>query len=124
MTSETSETSVAGKSSWFGGTRSLTLRHYYLYHFYLTTNQRSIASEICIDLTLTTKPDNLTEVYQLSGLLTTHSSRRTEASFMIRESQLPGCFALLARKTPYRSWIWDYGYNVGRLDDNDKPIKH
>ena len=83
-----------------------------------------MASEICTDSTLTTEPDNLTEVHQLSGLPTTHSSRRTEAGFMIRESQLPGCFALPARKTPHRSWIWDHGHNVGRLDDNDKPIKH
>lgn len=83
-----------------------------------------MASEICTDSTLTTEPDNLTEVHQLSGLPTKHSSRRTETSFVIGESQLLGCFALPARKTPHRSWIWDHGHNVGRLNDNDKPIKH
>jgi hypothetical protein len=92
--------------------------------FYLTTSQRSTASENHTDLALTTEPDNLTELHQLSGLPTTHSSRRTESGFVVRDSRLFSCFALLARKTPHRLWIWNYGHNVDRLNDDGKPIKH
>jgi hypothetical protein len=69
-----------------------------------------MARDGCTDSALTTEPDNLTELYQLSGLPTEHSSRRTESGFVVRVSRLPGCIALPARKTPHRSWIWDYGH--------------
>jgi hypothetical protein len=81
-----------------------------------------MASENCTDSPLTTEPDNLTELHQLSGLQTTHLSRRTETGFVVRESRLLGCIPLPARKTPHRSWIWEYGHSVGRLNDN-KVIK-
>jgi hypothetical protein len=83
-----------------------------------------MASEDCTESSLSTEPDNLTELHQISGLPTEHQSRYTETGFVIRASRLPSCVALLARKTPHRSWIWDQGYSVGRPDDKGKLVKH
>lgn len=110
--------------SWYAGTRSLCSKPTLTSPFYLTINQCSMAFEDRTDSALTTEPDNLTELHQISGLPTEHSSRRTETGFVVRASRLPGCIPLPARKTPHRSWIWDYGHSIGRLNEAGKPIKH
>ena len=76
------------------------------------------------DSALTTEPDDLTALHQLSGLQTEHHSRRTKTGFVVRESRLPNCVALPAEKKPPRSWIWRYGHRIGRRDDHNEVLKH
>jgi hypothetical protein len=122
VTSETSEVPQIRDFSITRENASSWLQNGIISPFYLIINQHSMASENCTDSPLTTEPDNLTELHQLSGLQTTHSSRRTETGFVVRESRLPGCIPLPARKTPHRSWIWEHGHSMGRKDDN-KVVK-
>lgn len=73
---------------------------------------------------LTTEPDDLTELHQLSRLATEHHSRRTDTGFVIRASRLPGCVPLPASKTGHRSWVWDQGIYLGQLNDHNEVLKH
>ena len=73
---------------------------------------------------LTSEPDNLTEIHQLSGLPTVHESRTTESGFVIRGSRLANCVPLPATKTANRSWVWVHGYAIGCVDDNKEVIRH
>lgn len=73
---------------------------------------------------LTSEPDDLTELHQSSRLPTEHHSRRTESGFVIRASRLPDCVPLPASKIPLRSWVWDQGIAVGLLNDKQEVLKH
>jgi hypothetical protein len=83
-----------------------------------------MASEDCTVSSLTSELDNLTELHQLSGLLTTHHSRRTEDGFLIRGDRLPNCVPLPASKKGSRSWIWDHGHLIGVIKNNSKVLRH
>lgn len=52
---------------------------------------------------LTTEPDNLTALHQLSGLTTTHDSRRTAGGFLVRADRLPNCVPYPVIKGTHRS---------------------
>lgn len=78
----------------------------------------------CTNSALTSEPDNLTEIHQLSGLPTVHESRTTESGFVIRGSRLANCVPLPATKTANRSWVWVHGYAIGCVDDNKEVIRH
>lgn len=82
-----------------------------------------MASEDCIDSALTSEPDNLIELHELSGLPTEHRSRRTKTGFVIRASRLPNCVPLPANKKAHRSWIWKHGESVGYCEDNTSITK-
>ena len=83
-----------------------------------------MASEIDTESSFSTEPDNLTALHKESGLLTTHYSCRTESNFLIGASRLPNCVPLPTNKKPHRSWIWDHGYAIGRLNDEKEVLKH
>ncbi|KAM0708104.1 hypothetical protein Q7P35_004753 [Cladosporium inversicolor] len=70
---------------------------------------------------LTTEPDNLIELYRLSGLPTTHDSRRLESGFLIRADRLPNCVPLPGSKIERRSWIWLHVEALGRADKSNNP---
>jgi hypothetical protein len=73
---------------------------------------------------LTTEPDDLTALHDLSGLQTAHYSRSTEGGFIIRASRLPNCVPLPASKIPPRSWIWDHGIALGLLNNKKELLKY
>jgi hypothetical protein len=92
--------------------------------FYLTTNHASIDLELLTVSSLTTEPDNLTALYQNSGLQTTHESRRTDTGFLIREDRLPRCVTLPTSNIPTRSWIWDQGVLLGYRDKHNEILRY
>lgn len=73
---------------------------------------------------LTTEPDNLIELYRLSGLPTTHDSRRLESGFLIRADRLPNCVPLPGSKIERRSWIWLHVEALGRADKSNVITPH
>ena len=80
-------------------------------------------SEDHTESTLTSEPENLTELHQLSSLPTKHDSRRTTQGFLIRGDRLPNCIPLPSNKKLLRSWIWQYGESVGYIDNNKDVTK-
>jgi hypothetical protein len=104
-------------------TRSPCLKPLLSSPFYLTTNQRSMDSEDHTESSLTTEPENLTELHQLSGLPTKHESRRTTQGFLIRGDRLPNCVPLPGTKNTLRSWIWQHGWYIGYKNDNKEVTK-
>ena len=82
-----------------------------------------MASENHTESALTSELDDLTEIYQLSGLPTEHQSRRTPGGFLIRGDRLPNCIPLPGNKKLLRSWIWQYGESVGYIDNNKDVTK-
>jgi hypothetical protein len=112
-----------GNFSLYAKTRSPGFKVTLITPFYLTVNQRSMDLEDFTESSLSGEPDNLTALHQLSGLQTTHHLRRTETDFLIRGDRLPNCVPLPANKIPPRSWIWDHGHAIGRLDKKNKVLK-
>jgi hypothetical protein len=92
--------------------------------FYSTTNHASMDLELLTVLSLTTEPDNLTALYQNSDLQTTHESRRTDTSFLIREDRLPQCVTLPVSNIPTTSWIWDQGALLGYRNKHNEILQH
>jgi hypothetical protein len=62
-----------------------------------------MASKIDIELSFSTKPDNLIALYKESGLLIIHYLRRTESNFLIGASRLLNCVLSRASRDTYRS---------------------
>ena len=83
-----------------------------------------MTSEIETESSLSTEPDNLTALHEKSGLPIEHQSRRLESGFLIRASRLPRCVPLPATTLASRSWIWLHGEQLGRLNDENIPIRH
>jgi hypothetical protein len=83
-----------------------------------------MTSEDCTVSSLTGELDNLTELHQLSGLPTTHYSRRTEDGFLIRGDRLPNCVPLPGTNKQPRSWIWEQGHLIGVIKNSNKVVKH
>ena len=76
-----------------------------------------------IESTLTSEPENLTELHQLSGLPTKHDSRRTTQGFLIRGDRLPNCVPLPSTKNALRLWIWQHGWYIGYKSENQEVTK-
>lgn len=76
------------------------------------------------DSSLTSEPDNLTELHRISGLPTEHQSRTTKTGFVIRPGRLPNCVPLPANNVLPRSWIWLHGEPIGVLNKQNEVIKH
>lgn len=83
-----------------------------------------MASEDCTMSSLTSEPDDLTALHQLSGLQTEHQSRRTKTRFLIKADRLPNCVLLPISKIPLRSWIWDHGVALGYITHKKDVHKH
>ena len=106
------------------GTRPLSTKLPSTSHVYLTTNQCSMAVDDYTDSSLTSEPDNLTELHRISGLPTEHQSRTTKTGFVIRQGRLPNCVPLPANNVLPRSWIWLHGEPIGVLNKQNEVIKH
>lgn len=48
--------------------------------------------------------------------------RRTDCGFLIEETRLPRCVPLPANKVSRRSWVWEHGVLIGRLNHQGEPV--
>jgi hypothetical protein len=71
--------------------------------FYLTANHFTIASDTCTVSSLTTKPENVTELLLESGLQVEYEQRRTNHGLVVRDANLLGCVPTPPTKRPTTS---------------------
>jgi hypothetical protein len=83
-----------------------------------------MAADDYTNSSLTSEPDNLTELHRISGLPTEHQSRTTKTGFVIRPGRLPNCVPLPASNVLPRSWIWLHGEPIGVLNTKNEVTKH
>jgi len=55
-------------------------------------------------------------------LTVVRQDRRTDCGFLIEEAWLPRCVPLPANKVSRRSWVWEHGVLIGRLNHQGEPV--
>jgi hypothetical protein len=73
-----------------------------------------MASDAGTVTSLTTEPENLTELLLESGLELEHENRRTNHGLVVREANLPGFIPTPPTKRPTTSWVWRHGHAISK----------
>lgn len=76
-----------------------------------------MASEELTISSLTSEPDDLTDLLQQTPLQIAHVSRHTKSGFLVKEDRLPGCVPSPIGQTPLHSWIWHHGHAISCRND-------
>jgi hypothetical protein len=75
-------------------------------------NHDSMASVTDTESTLTSAPENLTELHARSGLQTEHQSQRTRTGYRLAENVFILYFLIPPHKKASTSWIWNHSERV------------